>query len=52
MGGAVIGGLVGEREGGVMLLRLEHLLPIPTGAKMNRWRKMVTQRIKRKRRMK
>lgn len=22
-----------------MLLRLERLLPIPTGAKMNRWRK-------------
>lgn len=29
-----------------MLSRLERLLPIPTGAKMNRWRKMVIQRIK------
>lgn len=28
-----------------MLDRLEHLLPIPTGAKMDRWRKMVIQRI-------
>lgn len=31
-----------------MLDRLELLLPIPTGAKMDRWRKMVIQRIERK----
>lgn len=35
-------------EGRVMLDTLERLLPIPTGAKMDRWRKMVIQRIKRK----
>ncbi len=35
-----------------MLDRLEYLLPIPTGAKMDRWRKMVIQRIDRKKRMK
>lgn len=29
----------GHERGGVMLDRLEHLLPIPTGAKMDRWRK-------------
>ena len=42
----------GRRVWGVMLDRLEHLLPIPTGAKMDRWRKMVIQRIERKTRMK
>lgn len=51
------GSLTGGHEssgggGGVMLDRLEHLLPIPTGAKMDRWRKMVIQRIERKKRMK
>lgn len=35
-GGSLIGG---HERGGVMLDRLEHLLPIPTGAKMDRWRK-------------
>lgn len=40
--------LVAMRGDGVMLDRLEHLLPIPTGAKMDRWRKMVIQRIERK----
>lgn len=29
----------GHERAGVMLDRLEHLLPIPTGAKMDRWRK-------------
>lgn len=40
----------GHERGGswVMLDRLELLLPIPTGAKMDRWRKMVIQRIERK----
>lgn len=38
----------GDGGGWVMLDRLEHLLPIPTGAKMDRWRKMVIQRIERK----
>lgn len=32
--------------------RLEYLLPISTGAKMDRWRKMVIRRIERKHRMK
>lgn len=27
----------GSEWGGVMLEHLEHLLPIPTGAKMDRW---------------
>lgn len=44
-GGSLIGGH--ERRGD-MLDRLEHLLPIPIGAKMDRWRKMVIQRIERK----
>lgn len=44
-GGSLIGG---HERGGVMLDRLEHLLPIPTGAEMDRWRKMVIQRIERK----
>lgn len=41
----------GHERAEVMLDRLEHLLPIPTGAEVERWRERVIQRGKKMKKM-